>query len=263
MIDYCYHTHTYRCGHAVGKEEEYVLSAIKHGIKVLGFSDHVFIPGLEQEGIRGHYSELDDYIDTVNELKEKYKDQIEIHLGFECEYSEKLDDYYHYLLEEKGVEYLIQGQHLFFLEDGTVDWLFSHKVDRDAILKRYVDELIKGMISGLFSYIAHPDLFIKLYEEITPYVEEQMRRICAAAAKYHVPLEINLGGIRFERYKYDKLTYANERFFQIASEYDVEVIVGVDAHNPNDFDCDISDYDFAEMLINAYHLKHKNRLKLK
>ena len=31
MIPYCYHTHTYRCGHAEG-DEEYVLDAIAAGV---------------------------------------------------------------------------------------------------------------------------------------------------------------------------------------------------------------------------------------
>ena len=35
-----YHTHTSRCMHAQGLDEEYVLSAIKGGYQVLGFSDH-------------------------------------------------------------------------------------------------------------------------------------------------------------------------------------------------------------------------------
>lgn len=34
-----YHTHTTRCYHASGKDEEYVKAAIKAGIKELGFSD--------------------------------------------------------------------------------------------------------------------------------------------------------------------------------------------------------------------------------
>ena len=35
-----YHTHTYRCRHAIGSEEEYIRKAIDGGLKVLGFSDH-------------------------------------------------------------------------------------------------------------------------------------------------------------------------------------------------------------------------------
>ena len=35
-----YHTHTTRCHHATGSDEEFVLSAIKGGYQELGFSDH-------------------------------------------------------------------------------------------------------------------------------------------------------------------------------------------------------------------------------
>ena len=35
-----YHTHTTRCMHATGDDEDYVLSAIKGGYRILGFSDH-------------------------------------------------------------------------------------------------------------------------------------------------------------------------------------------------------------------------------
>ena len=56
LLKYHYHTHTKRCGHAQGEDEEYVLSAIKHGFKFLGFSDHVMLPGHPQPGVRGDYS---------------------------------------------------------------------------------------------------------------------------------------------------------------------------------------------------------------
>ena len=35
-----FHTHTYRCHHASGTDREYVESAIRAGVKVLGFADH-------------------------------------------------------------------------------------------------------------------------------------------------------------------------------------------------------------------------------
>ena len=35
-----YHTHTARCMHAVGTDEEFILAAIEAGYTVIGFSDH-------------------------------------------------------------------------------------------------------------------------------------------------------------------------------------------------------------------------------
>ena len=71
-INYNYHTHTKRCGHASGEDEEYVLAAIKAGIKELGFSDHIFYPGLSQKPIRQDGSDFDDYVNSISNLREKY-----------------------------------------------------------------------------------------------------------------------------------------------------------------------------------------------
>ena len=262
MIDYCYHTHTYRCGHANGKEEDYVLSAIEKGYKVIGFTDHVFLPNVIQPGMRGNYEELDYYINTVNYLKEKYKDKIEIHLGFECEYGDKYLEYYHYLKKEKGIEYLILGQHLFFIDDELV-WL-SQSGTPEEMLEKYTNTLIEGMKTGLFTYIAHPDLFIRFFEKITPYVEKHIRKICEAAKKYKIPLEINLGALRDggRRNKQDRLNYPDEGFFKIVSEYNVPVIIGIDAHDPHDFDPNISDIKYAEEIVSKYGLQLLKRVEI-
>ena len=263
MIDYCYHIHTKRCGHAIGTEEEYVKSAIAHNIKVLGFSDHVFLPGISQPSMRGNIEELDDYINTVLFLKEKYKDQIEIHLGFECEYGKAFESYYRDLLENKGFEYLILGQHLFFEEDGKCTWLLSSE-DKDAALKRYVDTIIEGIKSGLFTYVAHPDLFIRMYKSVTPFVEEEIKRLCKACEEYDMPLEINLGGLRDKRtFRNGFLNYVNEEIFKIISKFNIRIIVGVDAHAPEHFDESNSDFAFAEYLIDKYKLNHITRLTFK
>ena len=65
MIDYTFHSHTFRCGHAEGDVEDYVLLAIKHGLKIYGVSDHVFLPGVIQPHTRGDYSYLEDYISIM------------------------------------------------------------------------------------------------------------------------------------------------------------------------------------------------------
>ena len=60
-----YHTHTPRCKHAYGCEEEYIKSAIKAGFKTLGFSDHSPWPDVTDRmvsSIRMDALELEDYI---------------------------------------------------------------------------------------------------------------------------------------------------------------------------------------------------------
>lgn len=102
-----YHTHTKRCGHAYGEDEDFVLSAIKYGIKELGFSDHISFKNISAPYMRQDRSMLSDYISSISHLKEKYKDKIKIHLGFEAEYIEEFVEDYKDLLENHSIEYMI------------------------------------------------------------------------------------------------------------------------------------------------------------
>lgn len=55
-----WNTHTFRCGHASGTDEDYVKAAIRAGIEVLGFSDNApFRESFPEE--RMDYSQLEDY----------------------------------------------------------------------------------------------------------------------------------------------------------------------------------------------------------
>ena len=53
--EYIFHSHTFRCHHAVKDIEDYVTAAIKNGYKKYGVSDHVFLPGIHHPYMRGDY----------------------------------------------------------------------------------------------------------------------------------------------------------------------------------------------------------------
>ena len=67
-----YHTHTSRCNHARGSDREYVENAIKHGMKVLGFSDHCpwVFPDEYVSGTRMLPSQIDDYFKSLKDQKQ-------------------------------------------------------------------------------------------------------------------------------------------------------------------------------------------------
>ena len=257
-LDYCYHNHTERCGHARGTDEQFVLKAIKNNIKVLGFSDHIFLKNIDLPGNRGSYNQLDDYIDSINSLKKKYQDEIEIHLGFEAEYYPEYVSYYKELLESKKIEYLILGQHC-FLKDGKLAFYGLQKNKRKATLK-YTKDIIKGMKTGLFKYVCHPDFFIYWIGKDTSLFKRCSKRIIKAAIKYDLALEINLGGIRNPNLPKEG-KYACEDFFELVGKLGGKVIVGIDAHDPQDYV--ISDIEYAYYLINKYSLNEVRRLDFK
>ena len=93
-MKYNLHTHTVRCFHAQGGDEEYVESAIKNGYTQLGFSDHspYIYDGDYVSHMRMAPDEAQDYIDSFRYLSEKYKNDIDIKIGFEMEWYPALID---------------------------------------------------------------------------------------------------------------------------------------------------------------------------
>lgn len=113
MLNANYHTHTARCRHASGREEEYIQQAINSGMKVLGFSDHTPYPfqGDYYSNFRMFPQELFQYVQTLLLLKEKYQDKIQILIGLEAEYYPKYFDGLLELLAPYPFDYLLLGQH--------------------------------------------------------------------------------------------------------------------------------------------------------
>ena len=109
-----YHTHTSRCHHAIGSDEEYIQKAIAEGLKILGFSDHA--PYLYPNGYVSYYkmtpNEAPEYFSSLSALREKYKDYIKIHIGYEAEYYPEIwNETVEFWKTANSPEYIILGQH--------------------------------------------------------------------------------------------------------------------------------------------------------
>ena len=223
-----FHTHTKRCGHATGTNEEYVLAAINAGFKTLGFSDHApyYYPDGYVSWFKMTPSELPEYSKSVNELREKYRGTINIHLGLEAEYYPELFGSALELWRKNGIEYLILGQH--FVGKEYVEGVFhsTQKSDKEH-LRLYTDTVIAAMETGKFSYLAHPDVLN--YTDDDAFYEHEVRRLAEASIRCGVPIEFNLLGLYSGRH------YPRDYFWKTVSVLHPTVVIGVDAHTPEAF----------------------------
>lgn len=220
-----YHTHTPRCQHATGTEEEYIQVAIEHHMEILGFSDHTpqFYPDGKISAIRMRPEELPEYAQTIEDLKKKYAGQIEIHTGLEVEYYPDLFPELISYIRDTPVEYLLIGQHWCGNEIGEI-YNGRPATEDEQRLKRYCYQVAEAMQTGLFTYLAHPDLMDFVGpDEI---YEKHMRWLCREANSNQMPLEINLLGMMSNR------CYPNEKLWRIAGEENCRVVLGADAHTP-------------------------------
>lgn len=219
-----YHTHTPRCNHAVGQESEYVKTALEAGLQILGFSDHTpqFFPGQYYSRMRMRPWQLKDYIQTVLDLKEAYAGRLQIHLGLEVEYYPALFPELMDVLADTPVEYLLLGQHWNGNEENEP--YNGRPTEDEGLLKRHCNQVIDAMHTGVFTYLAHPDILNFVGNDRV--YRCHIRRLCQAAKSCHIPLELNFLGLREGRY------YPNMRFWEVAAEEGCQMIFGRDAHTP-------------------------------
>lgn len=86
MQNFNYHTHTARCGHAVGTDAEYVQAALRCGYTALGFSEHIQFRACNGQHGRIDFETFPQCFQDIRVLGKRYKDQISIFCGIEAEF---------------------------------------------------------------------------------------------------------------------------------------------------------------------------------
>lgn len=248
MQKFNYHQHTYRCRHADidMQDEDYIQEYIKMGFKKIAFTDHC--PQKNKIDKRTHmrmdYLEKDEYLESIKNLKEKYADKIEIESGYEVEYLPGEEEN---LIElKKETDKIVLGQH--FVYDDNNDLKITHGKENysDEELIKYAEYIKKAIELNIPDIIAHPDLFMYVRNSFGEIESKATHIICKAAEKYGIPLEINLHDIFKNMYfenkelnnlpiqkqipKLKNVSYPCKQFWDIASNYNIKVLYGMDIH---------------------------------
>lgn len=198
-------------------------------------------------------SDAQNYADSIKELREKYKGKIDIKLGFELEYYPRLIDREIEFLKSLDYDYLILGQH--YVDNEYEDYaIYSDSPTKSpAVLDKYISQVILAAKSGLFTYIAHPDLINfngdnKLYIQKMTYMANELKKL-------NIPLEFNFLGYT------DKRNYPNKDFWQIVSEVKNDVVIGLDAHNPNVYN-DKENLERAKKYLKSLNITPLDKIEL-
>ncbi len=240
-MKYNYHTHTARCNHACGSDAEYAARAYENGVAELGFADHVPQPGFTgvfDSWFRMKPEETEGYFRSIRSLKEEYAGRMNILAGFEVEYYPEHFDALCEFLRPHQPDYFILGQHFTNNEyDGK--YVGDGDCSEEALWK-YVDQVEAALKTGMFTYLAHPDL--PNYNGSRETLLAAFTKLCSIANEAGVPVECNLLGIKGGRW------YPKRDFFEIAAREGCPVVLGLDAHTPDSFICGEEENHARKML---------------
>lgn len=276
MQNFNYHSHTYRCGHADlnYSDEEYVLDYIKNGFDMIAFTDHCpeKNPIDARINMRMRYEQKDDYLKSIDNLKKKYAGKIEIKSGFEVEYLPGEEENLKELKDETDI--IILGQHFIYEEDGKTLINFGKRPLKDKEIIRYAEYLCKAMELNIPDIIAHPDVFMLGEKNFGKAAEKAANIICTAAEKHNVAMEINLNyiflkiyfekqklnndSLKIQTLKLNDIKYPRREFWEIASDYKIKVLYGLDAHHRGQIPLlneltELANYILGEKTIGKLH----------
>ena len=218
------HNHTTRCNHAEGTIDEYIERAIELGIDIYGFSEHA--PMDFDTEYRLPLCDMNAYTNDILQAKERYKNDIEILLGYEVDY---LPGYMEDKVLNAPVDYLIGSVH--FIDKWSFDnpefiggWKSK---DIDEIWKAYFEATEAMARTGKFDIVGHLDL-IKVFK----YMPKEDIRILAknvlkAIKNANMVLELNTAGLR----KPVGEIYPSRQLLEEAYTLEIPITFSSDAHS--------------------------------
>ena len=249
MIIQDWHSHNELCRHACSSIEEYIKKAIDKDLNLIGLSDHFpyeCLEGIEDipyEEYAMKLEELELYISTGQQLREKYQDAIDIKLAFELDYFksqinahkpylEKFCKYIDYILG--SVHILIRKGKMFAFDDNR---FLKNYTLYDSINDIYIDyyNIMQDMISSSdfsFDIISHFDL-PKKYDkkpENPELIANHIDKTLELIKKKNLTMEINTSGWRKEV----KEQYPSRDIIKKMYELDIPILLGSDAHQPDE-----------------------------
>ncbi len=221
------HTHTYLCKHAVGMPGEYAAEAEQKGLKGLAVTCHAPLPVEWAGGYQMDPDQLDLYVDTVMQARNRWEGRVDIILGLECDYAPELVPWLEKVYAAYPFQYLLGSVH---------PWTDQYRSryftgDKRELQRLYFKHLAEAARTGLFHALSHPDVvkhvFPNDWDVLT--LMDDIRRCLDEIAACGVALELNTPGIL----KNNPEMNPGLPMLKEARLRSIPIILGSDAHTPS------------------------------
>lgn len=244
MVKQNLHTHT-SYDHGKDSVEEMIEAAIEKGFTVLGFSGHGTNKPLARTSMSAENQKA--YKRDILAAKEKYRDQIEIHLGIEQDSMAPFED--------EDLEYKIGSVH-YMKKDGKAIPIDDTTAQFEQIRDEFFDGDMKKMAEGYyqsiedmmdtqtFDIVGHVDLISKFNEneEYFPFEADWYLAPAKKAILKGIEMgkifEMNTGAIA----RKNRLTaYPSDSLLKFMADHNAKLVINTDCHNRQFLDIQIDE----------------------
>ena len=236
---YDYHIHTKFSEDSSLEPEDAIRKAIEVGLKEIAITDHVEVnvwrPGdIIQNDIDAF--KLNDYENTLNFLKEKYKGKISIKTGLEVGLQREEKTVIDRLLNEKSYDFVIGSTHTINRVDLYYRKIFEGQIKQKAY-EQYFNEVLEIVkVFDRYSVYGHLDLIRRYalgeYEdvELSPGEIDMVIEILKTIISKGKGIEVNTSGYRYGLNSSNPGIEILKLYKKVGGEI---LTVGSDAHQKN------------------------------
>jgi len=232
--------HTIHCGHAKGSVQEMVEAAMKKGVETVGFAEHFpyppDVPDLPGDSIASSES-FKQYIQDVGIVQKKYSNRIHVLLGAEVDYHPQYMEWIRNQLSRTHFDYLIGSVHL--LDGKPIDFnqeylnrLIQEIGGESDFWNQYWEAVHHLLDEPWLNVVGHLDLPRKFLSCDFAFSDQSMiRKILQKIKHKDLAIDVNTSGIAKTT---DQQIYPAPIILRVAAVLDVDVMIGSDAHAPEE-----------------------------
>jgi histidinol-phosphatase (PHP family) len=236
-----FHTHCHYCD-GKGNPEDFAIEAVNQKFTAFGFSSHAPLPIKNDFAIKEE--NMQNYVDEIHQLRNKYAGKLPIFTGLECDYIPGISVSFKQMKEQYQLDYIIGGVHL--VKKGDQLWfidgsdpasydeglaLFRYNIKK--AVGTYFEQLLEMIDKEEFDIVAHLDK-IKMHNQnrffqedekwYMDWIEETLRLI----KEKQLIVEINTRGLYKKRCD---TFYPSPWIIKRLKELSIPVTISTDSHH--------------------------------
>ncbi len=258
MINFNFHQHSNFSDGAVDPEL-YVEMGLKLGLSAMGFSEHSPLPFDNPFSLK--LENVDNYIETIDQLKDKYSGSIKLYRALEMDFIPDISDDFTYWKNKCKTDYLIGSVHLVkpgskSFRDNELWFTDGPKHETyDRGLEKFFDGDIRKAVTTFyyqtnqmietqdFDVLGHMDK-IKMHNQDRFFTEDEtwyqnLVDECLELVKQKgLIVEVNTRGIYKKR---SVCLFPDGLTLQKVKHHNIPIILSSDAHQPNELNLGFTD----------------------
>jgi histidinol-phosphatase (PHP family) len=254
MINYNFHQHSIFSDGAY-PPEDYVKKAIELGFSAMGFTEHSPLPfenpfSLKEENVN-------DYINTIDELKVLYNGKIKLYRALEMDFIPGISNDFNYWKNKCSTDYLIGSVHL-VAPPGTDELWFTDGPNHDIYdkglneffggdirlaVRTYYHQVNQMIETQSFDVLGHFDKIKmhnqnRFFTEDEPWYQSLVDECLDLVKQKNLIVEVNTRGIYKKR---SKTLFPDDMALEKVRKLKLPIIISSDAHQPNELNLGFSE----------------------